>query len=154
MNFEYIDLGLIPYAEAEAIQLARHAEVMDGGREAIFLLEHPKTITFGRQGGRENLHVSEAFLAQQSITLAQAARGGNITCHFPGQLVAYPVMRLDKRPGGIPRFFADMDQLPRPVLQHRTRPVPVRPDHPVRPDRGRAHLPVHRSRAGHRHERG
>lgn len=108
-DIEIIDLGVIPYAEAEAIQLSRHAEVLAGGREAVYMLEHPKTITFGRQGGRENLHVSEDFLAAQGIALAQSARGGNITCHFPGQLVAYPIIRVDRRPGGIRRFFTDME---------------------------------------------
>lgn len=118
MSLEILDLGLVSYREAEAIQLARHAEVLAGGTEAVFLLEHPKVITFGRQGGRENLHVSESFLAEQEIELVQAARGGNITCHFPGQLVAYPIVRIDRRPGGIKRFFRDMEEAVATTAQH------------------------------------
>ncbi|MDP2848688.1 MAG: lipoyl(octanoyl) transferase LipB [Humidesulfovibrio sp.] len=106
-----VDLGLISYREAEALQLATLAEVQQGGEEALYLLEHPKVITLGRQGGGENLHVGEAHLKSQGIELAQTLRGGNITCHFPGQLVAYPIFRVEKRPGGIRQFFFDMEEV-------------------------------------------
>ncbi len=104
------DLGLISYREAEALQLATLAEVQQGGEEVLYLLEHPKVITLGRQGGGENLHVGRAYLEGQGIELAQTLRGGNITCHFPGQLVAYPIFRVEKRPGGIRQFFFDMEE--------------------------------------------
>ncbi len=98
------------YHEAEARQLAALDGVRAGGEETLFLVEHPKVITLGRQGGQENLHVGAAFLESQGIELAQTKRGGNITCHFPGQLVAYPVFRVDRRKGGIRKFFADMEE--------------------------------------------
>ncbi len=105
-----IDLGLVGYKEAETLQLERLQSVMDGQTDnTLFLLEHPKVITYGRQGGGENLHVGKEFLARQGITLAQTTRGGNITCHFPGQLVGYPIWKVEKRPGGIRAFFHDME---------------------------------------------
>jgi lipoyl(octanoyl) transferase len=73
-------------------------------------VEHPRVVTLGRQGGQENLHVSAAFLESQGIRLTRTRRGGNITCHFPGQLVAYPIFRVDRRRGGIRQFFADMEE--------------------------------------------
>ena len=106
-----VDLGLISYREAEALQLATLAEVQNGAEEVLYLLEHPKVITLGRQGGGENLHVGQAHLRAQGIELAQTLRGGNITCHFPGQLVAYPIFRVEKRPGGIRQFFHDMEEV-------------------------------------------
>ncbi|MBI5519465.1 MAG: lipoyl(octanoyl) transferase LipB [Desulfovibrio sp.] len=105
-----VDLGLVSYREAEALQLETLAQVQQGGEETLYLLEHPKVITLGRQGGGENLHVGESFLRSQGIELAQTLRGGNITCHFPGQLVAYPIFRVEKRPGGIRQFFFDMEE--------------------------------------------
>lgn len=105
-----VDLGLLRHAEAEALQLAALAEVQAGGEEMLFLVEHPKVVTLGRQGGAENLHVSASVLQSQGIELAQTLRGGNITCHFPGQLVAYPIFRVEKRPGGIRQFFSDMEE--------------------------------------------
>lgn len=105
-----VDLGIMAYGQAEALQLAALAEVQAGGEQTLYLVEHPKVITLGRQGGQENLHVSAAHLASQGIELAHTRRGGNITCHFPGQLVAYPIVRVDRRRGGIRQFFADMEE--------------------------------------------
>ncbi len=106
-----VDLGLIGYQEAESIQLETLKAVTGGDKEnTVYILEHPKVITLGRQGGAENLHVDEKFLSSQQIELVQTTRGGNITCHFPGQLVAYPIWRVEKRPGGMKKFFHDMEE--------------------------------------------
>ncbi len=113
-----IDLELIRHAEAEAIQMNRLAEVTEGAEDTLYLLEHPKTITLGRNGGRENLLVGENALAAQGVELVQTRRGGNITCHFPGQLVAYPVFRLAGRPGGLRRFFFDLEDVVIRTLGH------------------------------------
>lgn len=104
------DLGLIPFGQAEALQLETLEQVLAGGEETLFLLEHPPVVTLGRQGGLENLHVPPEFLAAQGIEVRQISRGGNITCHFPGQLVAYPVFRVERRPGGVRKFFFDLEE--------------------------------------------
>ena len=106
-----LDLGLMGHAEAEALQLATVEDVLQGREDnTLFLVEHPPVITLGRQGGLENLHAPEEFLRAQGISLSKTGRGGNITCHFPGQLVGYPVFRIERRPGGIRRFFEDMEE--------------------------------------------
>ena len=105
-----LDLGLVPYEQAVALQEEAVADVYAGGAGRVFLLEHPPTITFGRNGGKENLPLPEAFFASQGVALAHTGRGGNITCHFPGQLVVYPIMKVDKRPGGLKRFFVDLEE--------------------------------------------
>lgn len=104
------DLGLIPFREAEALQLATLDAVLAGGEETLFLLEHPPVVTLGRQGGLENLHASPELLAAQGVEVRHISRGGNITCHFPGQLVAYPVFRIARRPGGVRQFFFDLEE--------------------------------------------
>ena len=105
-----VELGLTAYDEAERIQLLRLAEVQAGAEETLFLVEHPPVITLGRQGGLEHLRVSEARLAEQGVTLARSGRGGSITCHYPGQLVAYPIFRVERRPGGLKGFFHDLEE--------------------------------------------
>ena len=108
---EFIDLGLISHQEAEKIQLNRLAQVMEGtAGDTLYLLEHPPVVTLGRQGGLENLLISEETLKDMGAEVVQTARGGNITCHYPGQLVVYPVMRIEKRRGGIKKFFHDMEE--------------------------------------------
>lgn len=105
-----LDLGLITYARARALQEQAASRVLDSGEESLFLLEHPPVITFGRNGGEENLPLGREFFASRGVEIVRSTRGGNITCHFPGQLVAYPIMRVDKRPGGLRRFFADLEE--------------------------------------------
>lgn len=104
-----VDLGRAAYAEVEAVQQARLMEVAEGGEDTLFLVEHPPVITIGRHGGGEHLLAAPDFLAARGIELARSARGGKITCHFPGQLVAYPVVRIAARPGGLRRFFDDLE---------------------------------------------
>lgn len=67
-------------------------------------------ITLGRNGGREHLLTSPEALAARGVHLVQASRGGSVTCHYPGQLVAYPLFRIERRPGGLKRFFHDLEE--------------------------------------------
>ena len=89
------DLGLLPYRDAWAIQEAAHQEVLDGGEERIFWVEHLPVITYGRRPGVDkNLIASPLQLSEKSVEIVQSDRGGDITFHGPGQLVAYPIIRL------------------------------------------------------------
>jgi lipoyl(octanoyl) transferase len=107
---EIIDLGLISFEEAREKQLGAVREVAAGAEPRLFLLEHEPVITVGRHGGMESLHADPAWLASRGVALCRAERGGNITCHYPGQLVAYPVFRIEKRKGGLKRFFHDVEE--------------------------------------------
>ncbi|MDY7001177.1 MAG: lipoyl(octanoyl) transferase LipB [Thermodesulfobacteriota bacterium] len=106
-----IDLGLISFKDAEAVQERRVQEVADGAENTLYLLEHTPVVTLGRQGGLESLKASPEYLAAQGIDLVQTRRGGNITCHYPGQLVAYPVFRLERGMGGVRGFFRAMEEV-------------------------------------------
>src|SRR6266403_4011169 len=90
-----IDLGLIGYAEAYALQkrivAARKAEVIE---DVLLLCEHPHVITQGRSGKWEHLLASEHVLRQKGVECYETSRGGDITYHGPGQIVAYPILNL------------------------------------------------------------
>ena len=105
------DLGLIAYDEALRVQLGAVDRVLKGGDEQVFLLEHYPVITLGRNQSRANLLQSEDSLRAEGVQLVRSFRGGDITCHFPGQLVIYAVMRMAKRPGGIRTFFHNLEQV-------------------------------------------
>lgn len=93
-----LDLGLLPYAEALDRQNALHAQVQAGDypHGALIVLEHPPVVTVGRRANTLNhLLVPPALLKLRNIELAETDRGGDITFHGPGQLVAYPILPLN-----------------------------------------------------------
>jgi lipoate-protein ligase B len=90
-----IDLGLISYAECWDLQNRLAEQVGDGFHpETLLLLEHPHTFTCGRRGGRNHILVGDEVLEQEGITVLDVDRGGDVTYHGPGQLVAYPIINL------------------------------------------------------------
>jgi len=90
-----IDLGLISYAEAYALQQRVVAARKAGAIEDVLLFcEHPHVITQGRNGKREHLLVSEHVLRQKGVEFYETSRGGDITYHGPGQIVGYPILNL------------------------------------------------------------
>ena len=90
-----VDLGLIGYAEAWALQKRLVAARKAGAIEDVLLLcEHPHVITQGRNGKRENLLASENVLRQKGVEFHATDRGGDITYHGPGQIVGYPILNL------------------------------------------------------------
>lgn len=89
------DLGTMAYRDAWAVQERIHAEVLEGAEERILLVEHPPVITFGRRPGVErNVIAPPEVLAARGVETVPSDRGGDVTLHAPGQLVAYPIVRL------------------------------------------------------------
>ncbi len=90
-----VDLGLIPYAEAYALQRRIVAARKLGAIEDVVLFcEHPHVITQGRNGRAEHLLASEHVLRQKGVGFFETSRGGDVTYHGPGQIVAYPILNL------------------------------------------------------------
>jgi lipoate-protein ligase B len=90
-----VDLGLIPYAEAYALQKRIvAARKLDAIEDVLLFCEHPHVITQGRNGKREHLLASENVLRQKGVEFFETSRGGDVTYHGPGQIVAYPILNL------------------------------------------------------------
>jgi lipoate-protein ligase B len=87
-------LGVTPYERAWHWQQSAAERVSNGGAEALYLLEHEPVFTFGPRASREHLLWPENDLVQRGATVLQADRGGDVTFHGPGQLVAYPILDL------------------------------------------------------------
>lgn len=90
------DLGLIDYLSAWELQNRLALEIARGERgPTLLLLEHPHTYTFGRRGQAENLLWSEQKCKERAVAVHWVDRGGDVTYHGPGQLVGYPLIRLN-----------------------------------------------------------
>ncbi len=89
-------LGTVPYRDALAIQeQIRARRQADELPDTLLTLEHPPVYTRGRRSGAEDLPFGEGFYRAKGIDVASTDRGGRLTYHGPGQLVGYPIMRID-----------------------------------------------------------
>lgn len=93
-----IDLGVIDYETAWALQHRLATARGDGtlADDVLLLLEHPHTYTLGRSADRANLLYDAEARSRRGIALVESDRGGDITYHGPGQLVAYSIRYLGK----------------------------------------------------------
>ncbi|QTA78870.1 Lipoyl synthase (lipoate synthase) [Desulfonema limicola] len=118
MNFKdspcfCLDLPVTDYEQALDLQ----RDIVEARKEnrfnydLVILLEHPPVFTLGRNGGLENLIVSQDFLDKQGIRLVQIERGGNITYHGPGQLVVYPVLDINAAHLGIRDYVSGLEDV-------------------------------------------
>lgn len=99
------------YREAWDAQEQIHAQVIEGAEEHLLLVEHPPVITFGRRSGVErNLLASDEQLAKLGVEVVKSDRGGDITFHGPGQIVAYPIVRLADHQFSVGGYMKKLEQ--------------------------------------------
>jgi len=92
-----IQLGRLGYADAWDLQQRLVAARKAGTAPNLLLLcEHPHVLTLGRNGRIEHLRVPGAALAEMGVEFHHANRGGDLTYHGPGQIVGYPILRLNE----------------------------------------------------------
>src|SRR5262245_39782679 len=91
--------GLVAYDAGLAWQHARAEAVRAGGREALAVLQHPPVYTLGMRGNTSNL-LAPARIEARGASVVRTDRGGDVTFHGPGQLVAYPILDLRRRAVG------------------------------------------------------
>jgi lipoyl(octanoyl) transferase len=90
-----LQLGTVDYATGQRLQEKVVALRKDGRiGDALLLLEHPPVITLGRNSKSANVLASPELLVQRGVEVFECDRGGDVTFHGPGQLVAYPIFDL------------------------------------------------------------
>jgi lipoate-protein ligase B len=90
-------LGPIRYAEAFELQRTlRDRRAAGELPDVLLVLEHPPVYTRGKRTEPGDLPMGEAWYAERGIEIEDSDRGGRVTYHGPGQLVAYPIMGVER----------------------------------------------------------
>jgi lipoyl(octanoyl) transferase len=103
--------GRVSWDAAFALQKEAETRVKAGGRETLFLLEHTDVVTAGRNADLGEMLISEHLLLQRGVQLRITDRGGKLTFHGPGQLVAYPVLDLSYGRRDVRRYVRDLEEV-------------------------------------------
>ncbi len=111
---EIRSLGIVPYAEALALQRELVARRQRGEiDDVLLLLEHPHVLTLGVRGdwGRQHILAPASELAARAVEVHEAGRGGDVTYHGPGQLVGYPILDLKPDRCDVHRYVRDIEEV-------------------------------------------
>ncbi len=109
-----LDLGRAPYEATLRLQerLRDDLKAAPEERAHLILVEHdPPVITLGRGADAAHVTASRERLAREGVEVHESARGGDVTYHGPGQLVGYPILRLDLRGRDVRRYLRDLEEV-------------------------------------------
>ena len=106
-------LGRVSYDRGLALQRDAAARAASGGEgsESLLLLEHEAVYTLGRNASRGDVLWTEERLEALGIALRESDRGGKVTYHGPGQLVGYPILRLETGRRDVKRYVHDLEEV-------------------------------------------
>jgi lipoyl(octanoyl) transferase len=107
-----VDLGLTPYDDAWALQKRAAAARIAGtlAEDLLILVQHPPVVTIGRSTKPGHLLATPAYLEGRGIQLREVERGGDITVHEPGQLVAYPIVDLKRHKKDLHWYLRQLEE--------------------------------------------
>ncbi len=104
--------GTVPYEEARAEQRRLAAARQEGTiPDLLLLLEHPPVYTRGRRSTPEELPMGAEWYEMQGIEVRDTDRGGRVTYHGPGQLVAYPIVSLRPYGDDVHRYVRGLERV-------------------------------------------
>ncbi len=109
-----LNLGHAPYEPTLQLQQRLWGRVQASESELAYLVlvEHdPPVITLGRGADRRNVIATPEALAAAGVELHEASRGGDVTYHGPGQLVGYPILRVDRHGRDVHRYLRDVEEV-------------------------------------------
>ncbi len=115
----WIDLGKVAYQSALLVQEQQAAALLssDVDEQVVFTVEHPPTITIGKNGTRDHIVASDEELSRLGFEVFNVDRGGDVTYHGPGQLVVYPVLHLNPWKNDVSRYVRMLEEVVLLALQ-------------------------------------
>lgn len=113
-ELDVAELGVVRYDTALALQIAMvAARASDRIGDTLLLLEHPHVLTLGR-GADERFIVGN----DDRLPVFRVSRGGQVTYHGPGQLIAYPILKLDGPARDVGAYLRNLEQVMIDALAH------------------------------------
>ena len=115
-SIEFQDWGLVEYNEAWAKQekmfSASIEKKMEGQSTDNYLVfcEHPNVYTLGKSGDQQNMLLNQIQLQAKNAVFVHSNRGGDVTYHGPGQVVAYPIFDLDNFGLGLKQYVFRIEE--------------------------------------------
>ncbi len=112
-KWNFLEFPVMKYQAALKLQ----RDIVDGlksgrlKRNVVLMLEHAPVFTLGRRGGMEHLLASEDALKRAGIDIVHTERGGDITYHGPGQLILYPIVKLDRLRMSVTDFVGCLEEI-------------------------------------------
>lgn len=113
MHLYTLPLGLTPYDDAWALQKRAAAARISGAlpEDLLILVQHPPVVTLGRSTKPGHLLASPEYLESRGIQVREVERGGDVTIHEPGQLVAYPIIDLKRHKKDLHWYLRQVEEV-------------------------------------------
>ncbi|MDH3726105.1 MAG: lipoyl(octanoyl) transferase LipB [Myxococcales bacterium] len=104
-------LGMIEYDDAHALQRELQAKRIAGEiADTVLMLEHDAVVTLGRSAREQHVLASHQTLAALGVPVHEVGRGGDVTYHGPGQLVAYPIIDLNPNRRDVRKYVWSLEE--------------------------------------------
>lgn len=118
-RIDFKDLGLMEFSQAwnfqqecfEKVWQAKKSDAVTDYTQYLLFCEHPHVYTIGKSGNDRNLLVNEDQLKSYGASLFHIDRGGDITYHGPGQIVAYPIFDIQKMKLGVKEYVFRLEEV-------------------------------------------
>lgn len=125
-----LDLGVVDYQKGYELQRQLVSRRIRGGPDFLVLATHPPVFTIGRKGSRQEITATPGLLDEVGIGVLETDRGGAVTYHGPGQLVAYPILHLDQHGRDIHKLLHNYEEVVLGVLARYNLPGQVIKEYP------------------------